>query len=92
MPDRVRHYKQVHCGNVFHLNFEHSINTSYQTIWVVFQVLEVFWQNLEIDIQFMLIHGFDDEFVVVREKEEAARFSLTFTSFKYLIPIEFGRH
>lgn len=40
--DGVGHQKQIYCLNILHLNLEDSINSGNQTVWIVFEVFEVF--------------------------------------------------
>ena len=50
-------------------------------------MLEVIRQSFHENFKLTVVHGFDDEFAVVGEEEEAAGFSLAFSSFKCLVPI-----
>ena len=86
----VLHEQQVDWHHTFHDDLEYTINPCNNRIRMSLQVLEVFWQLLDHDVEFFLEHGLDDELTVVREEEETARLTLRFTSFKHCLIVFLG--
>lgn len=85
---RIGHYQEVHWHDVLHVDLEHSIYSSYDAVGIVFQVLVVLRKGIQKHSQFVVVHSFDDEFLVVGKEEKAARFALAFTGFENLIPVQ----
>ena len=91
MFDCVRHQKQVHWHDVFHLDAEHAINSRNNTVRIILEMLKVRRQCFKEDLDLVFIHGLDDELLVVREEEKAAGFALGLAGLERLVPVALGR-
>ena len=89
--DGIGHEQQIDRHNILHLYLEDSVDPGNETVRIGLQVSKVLREGLQKHFKFIISHGFDNEFIVVAEEEERARFTLTFTSFEDLISIPFGR-
>ena len=55
-----------------HFHLENAINAHDERVWVVLNKFVVLYEAFHQGVQFLLRHGFDDEFAVVTKEEEAA--------------------
>jgi hypothetical protein len=53
-------------------------------------VLEVIWQCFFKDLEFVIVHGFNNEFLVVRKEEERSRLALRLSSIESLVSVPFS--
>lgn len=87
----VGHDEQVHWNYVLLQHLIHTINPRNDAIWMILQMVVVLRKGFEEDFQFIVVHGLNNELLVMREKEEAARFALRLAGLEHLVAVEFGR-
>ena len=71
------------------MNLKHSVNSSNDTIWVFLQVLVVLWEGVHEYLKLVVVHGLNDELLVMRKEEETTRFTLALARLEHLIPVQF---
>ena len=57
------------------------------TLWILFKVFDVVWQDYKQRVQLRLSDRLDDESLIVAEEKETATFACAFTSVKHLFTI-----
>lgn len=71
----VAHQNQVNFVQFFNFDGENSINSSKEGVRVLSDSFEVRFEDGFKGAEFFLVHGFDDEFIVMGEEEKRAGFS-----------------
>lgn len=87
---RVSHEQKMNWHNILHLDSKYTVYSGYQGTWILLKMFKVFWQCFLEDFKFVFIHGFDDELLVVREKEKRAWLTLRFSSVESLVSVSLG--
>ena len=87
----VGHDKQVNWNYVLLEHLIHAINPRNDAIRMVLKMVVVLRKGFEEDFELIIVHSLNNELLVMREKEEAARFALGLTGLEHLVAVELGR-
>jgi len=86
----VSHQDQVNGSNSAHSNRVHTVNAGHERRIVFLEVELVVWQHFQEKLQLSVTHRFDDEFPVVREKEERATLTGSFSCLENHVAVVLG--
>ena len=87
---RIRHQKQVHWSDILHLHREHTVDARNKRMWILAQEHKVLGQSFFEDGHLIVVHCFDQEFLVKGKEKEGARLTSRLFGLKHLLPVEFN--
>lgn len=86
----VAHNDELHGLLVFHLDCVNAVNASKKALICFRNTLEVWFHDAPHGIEIRISHRFNDELLILAEKEETSRFTLRFAWLEHHVLVRVG--